>query len=59
MTVTNDIEGVVKRLQSSGLLPTGRRLVYYDSEGNLTEACIEGTVVVGYRPVGYLVLDGD
>ena len=40
-TVTNDIEGVVARLRQSGKLENGQRLLYYDSDGELTEAVLK------------------
>jgi len=40
-TLTNGIEEVVNSLIEKGALPGGRRLLYYDSEGQLTEALIE------------------
>ncbi len=33
-TVTNDAEGVIAQLRKFGFLPEGRRLMYYDSEGD-------------------------
>lgn len=36
-TVTNAAEAVVVELRRRGMLPTGRRLFYYDSEGVLDE----------------------
>lgn len=37
-TLTNDIEDVVRTLSVSGRLKPGQRLLYRDSEGELTEA---------------------
>jgi hypothetical protein len=42
LTVMNDIEGVIARLTLQGLLPIGRRLLYWDSQGELTEAVLDG-----------------
>lgn len=33
-TLTNDAETVVRRLHRDGLLSNGRRLLYYDSDGD-------------------------
>ncbi len=41
-TVTNDIEGVVRRLTAEGRLPRGRRLFYIDSDGQMDEAEHDG-----------------
>jgi hypothetical protein len=41
MTVTNDAERVVNELVHRHELPPGRRLLYYDSEGTLTEIVID------------------
>jgi hypothetical protein len=48
LTVTNDAERVVEDLIFQGLLPPGRRLIYYDSEGELTETLIENGKFVGF-----------
>ena len=51
MTITNDIENVITDLIFSGKLTTGRRLFYFDSEGELTEALwSEEDGFKGYRP---------
>jgi hypothetical protein len=50
-TVTNEIEAVIEKLRSRGLLPADRRLLYYDSEGMLTEAVMEAGAFVAYRNV--------
>ena len=44
-SVTNDAEGVVDRLMTQGFLPFGRRLNYYDTEGNLDEIELEYTLL--------------
>jgi len=48
-TVTNEIEAVIENLRNRGLLPADRRLLYYDSEGRLTEAVMEAGAFVAYR----------
>lgn len=40
-TITNAAEVVVTELVARGMLPTGRRLFYYDSDGMLGELSIE------------------
>jgi hypothetical protein len=47
-TVTNDAEQVVAGL---GSWLNGRRLLYYDSEGELGELKHEGTRFTGFAPV--------
>lgn len=42
MTVTNCAEQVVEELYEKGLLPPGRKLYYYDSDGNLDELLHDG-----------------
>lgn len=37
MTITNDAEAVVKDLLAKGVLKTGMRLHYYDTDGRLDE----------------------
>lgn len=49
-TVTNDAEGVVLHYFNAGKLPEGRRLLYYDSEGQLTELKHEAGVFKGFAP---------
>lgn len=50
MSVTNDAEAVVLELQRNGMLD-GRRLFYYDSEGQLDELEHDGNGVFrGYAP---------
>lgn len=50
-TITNGIEDVIAELRNLGLLPPGRRLIYYDSEGQLTEAFIVNGCFAGYSLV--------
>lgn len=49
MSVTNDAESVVESLVREGLLPDGRRLFYYDSEGQLDEITHKDGVFVGFE----------
>ena len=64
-TVTNDAEDVVERLEAAGMLPSGHRLFYIDSEGDWTELLLRQpweldrqqklrgySIVAGFRPVG-------
>lgn len=37
LSVTNDAEGVIKRLMAAGQLKLGQRLFYYDSDGDFAE----------------------
>jgi len=48
LTVTNDIENVVKKLSLVGKLGNGRRLVYLDSEGELTEVRVVNGRFAGF-----------
>lgn len=50
LTITNDAEGVVQRLVQQGHLPAGRRLFYYDSEGELSEILVRDGFFVGFAP---------
>ena len=47
-TVTNDAEGVVKRLAP---ILNGRRLFYFDSEGELGELLVKQSKFAGFAPV--------
>jgi len=49
-TVTNAAEEVVAGLVRRGLLPPGRRLLYYDSDGTLDEIVVEDGAFAGFRP---------
>lgn len=40
-TITNDADGVVKRLKRGGMIVPGQRLLYYDSEGHLDEIVLD------------------
>ncbi len=50
MSVTNDAENVVAVLRAEGLLPAGRRLFYYDTQGELDEITWTEDGKVGFRP---------
>ncbi|MCC7202419.1 MAG: hypothetical protein IT393_07160 [Nitrospirae bacterium] len=50
-TITNSVELVVDRLVSQCLLPAGRRLFYYDSEGELAEILIRDGMFAGFASV--------
>ncbi len=47
-TVTNDAENVVSDLVANGFLPAGRRLYYYDSEGQLDELIVRDGEFAGF-----------
>lgn len=49
-TVTNDAELVVLDLRARGLLPPGRRLLYYDSDGQCDEIIIDHLGFVRFAP---------
>lgn len=49
-SVTNDAENVVADLLRSGFLPAGRRLFYYDSQGQLDEMLIRDGKFAGFAP---------
>ena len=50
-SVTNDAEGVVAELHLRGLLPADRRLLYYDSEGQLDEILLDAAgCFAGFAP---------
>lgn len=46
-TVTNDAENVVKSLVP---ILNGRKLLYFDSEGELDELVVVGSKFAGFRP---------
>lgn len=48
LTVTNDAERVVKYLRGGGLLPDGRRLFYYDSDGQRDEILVKDGEFAGF-----------
>ena len=47
-TITNDAEGVVERLVRAGQLPSGRRLLYYDSDGDKDEIRVKDGQFAGF-----------
>ncbi len=49
-SVTNDAEAVVAELAASGKLPEGRRLYYYDSDGELDELLHKDGQFLGFAP---------
>jgi len=49
-SVTNDAENVVADLRRSGRLPDGRRLLYYDSSGQLDEIKVMDGKFAGFAP---------
>lgn len=49
-TITNAAEQVVEELRAKGHLPDGRRLLYYDSEGNLDEILIKDGKFDEFKP---------
>ncbi len=49
-SVTNDADAVVAELAESGLLPSGRRLFYFDSEGQKDELIHEGGRFIRFAP---------
>ena len=49
-SVTNAAETVVEELVSSGQLPAGRRLFYYDSDGTMDEILIKDGKFDGFAP---------
>jgi hypothetical protein len=52
LTITNDAERVVDELRSMGALPPGRRLFYYDSQGELDEIVVNDHGFVCFGPGG-------
>lgn len=50
MTITNGAEDVVEQLVAEGKLPEGRRLLYYDSEGELDEILVKDGKFAGFAP---------
>jgi hypothetical protein len=49
MTITNAAEEVVEELTKAGKIFEGRRLLYYDSEGELTELAHKDGKFVGFK----------
>lgn len=50
MSITNDAEAVLAHLVGHGALTEGRRLMYYDSDGNLDEILVHDGRFAGFRP---------
>ncbi|MBE3109350.1 MAG: hypothetical protein IMZ46_02380 [Acidobacteria bacterium] len=50
LSVTNDAENVVRELAGNALLRPGRRLFYYDSDGQLDEILFKDGQFVGFAP---------
>lgn len=50
LTVTNGAESVVEDLVRSGYLPSGRRLLYYDSDNQLDELLVKEGKFAGFPP---------
>jgi len=50
-SVTNDAEAVVQHLLQTGELRPGERLLYYDSEGDLSELLIENGAFAGFKAI--------
>ena len=48
-TITNDAETVVAMLQKRGYLEPGRRIFYYDSDGQLDEILHDDGVFRGFK----------
>jgi hypothetical protein len=51
MSVTNGVESVVEELYNIGYLPPGRRLFYFDSEGQLDEIVVKDGKFVKFVPL--------
>lgn len=49
-TITNDAEALVEALREAGYLPDGRKLIYYDSEGELGEILVKNGAFAGFAP---------
>lgn len=50
VSVTNDAERVVEELVRAGRLPPGRKLLYYDSDGQLDEIVVKDGRFAGFQP---------
>jgi len=53
LTITNGAEHVVERLVREGFLPEGRRLLYHDTDGELTELLMKNGRFVGFGLEGF------
>lgn len=51
-TITNDVEYVIEYLHAMRVLSNGRRLFYYDSEGQRDEILHENGVFKGFETGG-------
>jgi hypothetical protein len=51
-TVTNDVEAVVADLVRGGRLPAGKRLFYFDTQGECDEILVFDGRFGGFRHVG-------
>lgn len=49
-TITNDAEGVVERLILASMVKADIRLLYFDSEGEVTELRHDGHRFTGFGP---------
>lgn len=52
MSVTNDVENVVRALAHYGHLGSGDRLIYRDTMGRWDEILHRGAEFIGFRPIG-------
>jgi len=52
LTVTNDAEWVVEQLVKAGYLEGRQRLLYWDSEGDMSELLVKGGKFAGYASLG-------
>lgn len=50
LTITNDAEGVIADLKHTGRLAAGKRVFYYDSEGDFSELIIKDGKFAGFGP---------
>lgn len=51
MSVTNDVENVVKDLFARELLKPGMQLFYYDSDGDMDEICFDASGFTRFKCV--------
>ena len=57
-SVTNDAENVVEDLVAAGMLQDGRRLLYYDTMGQLDELIIKDGRFADFAPGPRMGLEG-
>lgn len=50
MSVTNAAEEVIRDLIRKGLLSSGKRVYYTDTEGRIDELCHNGMAFTGFAP---------